>query len=97
MRPHRDKRDDKLRIEKFIDSLECIQHNAQLAITVDMKGTSNELHNQPGLEYLRDRQWMQRLCLFHQCTSAVYYHQLLVFILLEITQISYHLTEGLCI
>ena len=67
MRPHLDYCDviyDKPRNEK---NLESIQYNATLAITGAIKGTSKEkLYNELGLEYLRDRRWMRRLCLFHK-------------------------------
>ena len=70
MRPHLDYCDviyDKPRNEKFIDTLESTQYNATLAITGAIKGTSKEkLYNELGLEYLRGRQWMRRLCLFHK-------------------------------
>ena len=70
LRPHLDYCDviyDKPRNEKFIDTLESIQYNATLAITGAIKGTSKEkLYNELGLEYLRNRQWMRSLCLFHK-------------------------------
>ena len=70
MRPHLDYCDviyDKPRNEKFLDTLESIQYNATLTITGAIKGTSKEkLDNELGLEYLRDRRWMRRLCLFHK-------------------------------
>ena len=44
-----------------------------LAITGAIKGTSKEkLYNGHGLEFLKDRRWMQRLCLFHK----IYYLKL---------------------
>ena len=53
--------------EKFIGTLESIQYNATLAITGAIKGASKEkLYNELSLEYLIDRQEMQRLCLFHK-------------------------------
>ena len=70
LRPHLDYCDviyDKSRNEKFLDTLESIQYNATLTITGAIKGTSKEkLDNELGLEYLRDRRWMRRLCLFHK-------------------------------
>ena len=67
LRPHLDYCDviyDKPRNEK---NLESIQYNATLAITGAIKGTSKEkLYNELGLEYLRYRRWMRRLCLFHK-------------------------------
>ena len=70
MRPHLDHCDviyDKPHNEKFTDTLESIQYNAAVAITGAIKGTSKEkLYNELGLEYLKDRRWMRRLCLFHK-------------------------------
>ena len=70
LRPHLDYCDiiyDKSHNEKFTDTLESIQYNAALAITGAIKGTSREkLYNELGLEYLKDRRWMRRLCLFHK-------------------------------
>ena len=58
---------DKLCNEKFIETLESIQYNATLATTDAIKGTSKEkLYNELGLEYLRDRRWMRRRCLFRK-------------------------------
>ena len=52
--------------EKFRDTLVSILYKATLAITGAIKGTSKEkLCNELGLGYLRDRQWMRRLYLFH--------------------------------
>ena len=68
LRPHLDYGDviyDKPHKEKFTDTIESIQYNAALAITG--KQTSKEnLYNELGLEYLKDRLQMQKLCLFHK-------------------------------
>ena len=57
---------DKPRNEKFVDTLKSIQYNATVAIAGAIKGISEEkLYNELGLEYLRDRRWMQRICVFH--------------------------------
>ena len=70
MRPHLDYCDviyDKPHNEKFTDTVESFQYNVALAITGAIKGTSKEkLYNELGLEYLKDRRWMRRLCLFHK-------------------------------
>ena len=70
MRPYLDYCDviyDKSHNEKFTDTVELIQYNANLAITGAIKGTSKEkLYNELGLEYLKDRRWMRTLCLFHK-------------------------------
>ena len=48
-------------------TLESIQYNATLGITGAIKGTFKErLYNDISLEYLRDRRWKRRLCLFHK-------------------------------
>ena len=70
LRPHLDYCDviyDKPHNEKFTDTVESFQYNVALAITGAIKGTSKEkLYNELGLEYLKDRRWMRRLCLFHK-------------------------------
>ena len=70
LRPHLDYCDviyDKPHNEKFADTLESIQYNAALAITGAIKGTSKKkLYNELGLEYLKDRRWMRRLCFLHK-------------------------------
>ena len=70
MRPHLDNHDviyEKPPNEKFIGTLELIHCNAALAISGAIKGTSKEkLYIELGLEYLRDRRWMQKLRLFHK-------------------------------
>ena len=69
-RPHLDYCDviyDKPHNEKFTDTVESFQYNVALAITGAIKGTSKEkLYNELGLEYLKDRRWVPRLCLFHK-------------------------------
>ena len=58
---------DKPLKEKFTDTVESFQYNAALAITGVIKGTSKEkLYNEFGLEYLKGRRWIRRLCLFHK-------------------------------
>ena len=58
---------DKPHNEKFTDTLKSVQYNAALALTGATKGTSKEkLYNELGLEYIKDRRWMRRLCLFHK-------------------------------
>ena len=70
LRPYLDYYDviyDKPHNEKFTDTLESIQYNAALAVTGAIKGTSKEkLYNEIGLDYLKDRRWMRKLCLFHK-------------------------------
>ena len=58
---------DKPHNEKFTDTVESFRDNAALAITGAIKRTSKEkLYNELGLECLKDRRWMPRLCLFHK-------------------------------
>ena len=70
LRPYLDYCDviyDKTHSEKFTDTLELIQYNAALAIIGAIKETCKEkLYNEIGLEYLKGRRWMRRLCLFHK-------------------------------
>ena len=70
LRPHLDYCDviyDKPHNEKSTDAVESFQYNVALAITRAFKGMPKEkLYNEHGLEYLKDRRWMQRLCLFHK-------------------------------
>ena len=70
-----------------------IQYNAALAITGAITGTSKQkIYNELGLEYLKDRRWMRRLCLSHKIynlESTKYLYNLIssVLMILEITQI----------
>ena len=70
LRPYLDYCDviyDKPHNERFTDILESFQYNVAPAITGAIKGTSKEkLYNEFGLEYLKDRRWIRRLCLVHK-------------------------------
>ena len=70
LRPHLDYFDviyDQPHNEKSTDTVESIQCNAALAIAGAIQGTSNKkLYNKLGLEHLKYRRWMRRLCLFHK-------------------------------
>ena len=70
LRPHLDYFDviyDHPYYEKSTDTVESIQYNAALAIAGAIQGASNKkLYNKLGLEHLKYRRWMQRLCLFHK-------------------------------
>ena len=51
----------------FSNKLETVQYNAPLEITGAIKGTSCEkLYQELGLEYLQQRIWVRRLCLFYK-------------------------------
>ena len=57
--------------DAFSNKLETVQYNAALAITGAIKGTSREkLYQELGLEYLQQRRWMRRLCLFYKVVST---------------------------
>ena len=57
--------------DAFSKKLETVQYNAALAITGAIKGTSREkLYQELGLEYLQQRRWMRRLCLFYKVVST---------------------------
>ena len=48
-----------------------VQYNTALAITDAIKGTSREkLYQELGLESLKDRRWMRRLCYLHKVLST---------------------------
>ena len=51
--------------KSFIDKIESVQYDAALAITGAIRGTSRiKLYKELGLESLKDRRWMHRLCFF---------------------------------
>ena len=86
-------------------TVESFQYNVALAITGAIKGTSKEkLCNELGLEYLKDRRWMRRLCLFHKIynlKSPKYLYSLIPSVNRfydtrnkEITQMSHLLSAG---
>ena len=51
----------------FHDKLESIQHNACLAITGAIRGTSTEkIYQELGLESLKSRRWFRKLCHFYK-------------------------------
>ena len=59
--------DNKPHNKKFKDTVESFQYNVALEITSDIKGTSKErLYNELGVENIKDRRWMQILCLFRK-------------------------------
>ena len=53
--------------ESFHQRIESIQYNAAIAITGAIRGTSSEkLYQELGLESLRSRRWLRKLCLFYK-------------------------------
>ena len=69
-RPHLDYGDiiyDQTFNESFHQRIESIQYNAAIAITGAIRGTSSEkLYQELGLESLRSRRWLGKLCLFYK-------------------------------
>ena len=70
VRPHLDYDDivyDRAYNESFHKNLESIQYNAAIAITGAIRGTSSEkLFQELGLESLKSRRWLRKLCLFYK-------------------------------
>ena len=68
--PHLDYGDviyDQPNNQSFIDKIESVQYNAALAITGAIRETSRtKLYKELGLESLKDRRWMHRLCFFQK-------------------------------
>ena len=57
--------------DAFSNKLETVQYNAALAITGAIKSKSPEkLYQELELEYLQQRRWMRRLCLFYKVVST---------------------------
>ena len=69
-RPHLDYGDiiyDQAFNQPFHQRIESIQYNAAIAITGAIRGTSSEkLYQELGLESLRSRRWLRKLCLFYK-------------------------------
>ena len=70
IRPHLDYGDviyDQPENESFSTKIESVQYNASLAITGAIRGTSQEkLYQELGLESLRSRRWLRRMCYFYK-------------------------------
>ena len=70
IRPHLDYGDivyDRAFNESFHKNLESIQYNAAIEITGAIRGTSSEkLFQELGLESLKSRRWLRKLCLFYK-------------------------------
>ena len=53
--------------KSFHKYLESIQYNAAIAINGAIRGTSSEkLYQELGLESLKSRRWLRKLCLFYK-------------------------------
>ena len=74
VRPHLDYGDviyDQPNNNRLSEKIEPIQYNAALPITGTIRGTSSEkLYQELGLESLKDRRWMRRLCYLHKVLST---------------------------
>ena len=58
---------DQIFNESFHQRIESIQYNQAIAITGAIRGTSSEkLYQELGLESLRSRRWLRKLCLFYK-------------------------------
>ena len=56
---------------RLSEKIESIKYNAALAITGAIRGTSREkLYQELGLESLKDRRWLRRLCYLHKVLST---------------------------
>ena len=53
--------------ERFCEKIESVQYNAALAIAWAIQGTSREkLYKELGLETLKSRRWLKKLCCFYK-------------------------------
>ena len=84
IRPHLDYGDvvyDRASNESFHQSLESLKYNAAIAVTGTIRGTSSEnLFQELGLETLKSRRWLRKLCLFYKLIkekSPTYLFQLI--------------------
>ena len=70
IRPHLDYGDivyNRAFNESFHKKLESVQYNSAIAITGAIRGTSSEkLFQEVGLESLKSRRWLRKLCLFYK-------------------------------
>ena len=70
IRPHLDYGDviyDQPENESFSSKIESVQYNASFAKTGAIRGTSQEkLYQELGLESLRSRRWLRRMCYFYK-------------------------------
>ena len=73
VRPHLDYGDvvfDQPNNQSLSDTIESMQHNAALAITEAIRGSSKiKLYQELGLEFLKERRWMRRLCYLYKIIS----------------------------
>ena len=57
--------------KSFCNKIERVQYNAALAITGNIRGTSQtKLYHELGLESLKFRRWMRRLCMFYKIKTC---------------------------
>ena len=84
VRPHLDYGDiiyDQPNNQTLSDKIESVQYNAALAITGVIRGASKvKLYQELGLEFLKERRWMRRLCYLYKIISdhkSLYLYSLL--------------------
>ena len=74
VRPHLDYSNliyDQPNNESFCQQIESVQYNASLAVTGAIKGTSRlKLYNEIGLESLKFRLWLRKLCTFYKIKTT---------------------------
>ena len=55
----------------FREKLESIQYNAALALTGAVRGSSSEkIYQELGLEYLKKRRWLRKLCQLYKILES---------------------------
>ena len=95
IRPHLDYDNivyDRAFNELFDTNLESVEYNAAIAITGTIRGISSEkLFEELGLESLKSRRWLRKLCLFykifHENLPRIffsYFHQTITSMLQEV-------------
>ena len=60
-----------IKMTVFVKRIESVQYNAALAITGTIEDTSilPELYKELGLETLKSRRWLRKLCCFYKITN----------------------------
>ena len=62
---------DQPNLSSVANKIESVQHDAALAITDAIRGTSKEkLYQELGFESLKDKRWLRRLCYLHKIIST---------------------------
>ena len=62
---------DQPNLSSLANKIESVQHDAALAITDAIRGTSKEkLYQELGFESLKDRRWLRRLCYLYKIVNT---------------------------